>query len=69
VRLLVEESVRKVVLGRFDVLARGLLVADRTGLTALEDVLFALGEMGKYLRRQIKVLGNYRLGSVSYSSS
>lgn len=54
--LLLQHAMREVVLGLLDILAARLLVANRTGKGALEDVLLAVGNVREDLGCQVKVL-------------
>lgn len=62
--LLVEHLVGELVLGLLDVLALGGLVLDGAGHGALENVLFAGGEVVKQLGGEVEVFGNDGLGRV-----
>lgn len=65
--LLVEHAVRELVLRLLDILASGLLIVDGSCHPALENVLLALGDVGKDLGCQVEVLGDDGLWRVCYS--
>lgn len=62
--LLVHHTVREVVLGLFDGLSRRLLVFNGARDSALEDILFALGDVCEDLGRKFEVLGDDGFGRV-----
>lgn len=66
--LLVEHLVGELVLGLLDVLALGGLILDGAGHGALENVLFAGGEVVKQLGGEVEVFGNDGLGGVCYKA-
>lgn len=64
-RVLRKHLVREVVLGLLDVLALGALVLDRARVGALENVLFARGDVLEDFGREMEVLGDDGLGGMS----